>query len=288
MSKEILAFFDILKKPLRKKDFEMYRSPLFSDSDPCLSPILFKGENFYTGIDQYSARSELREQLRFSPLYWRRVKFFNFFMQFVPFVKMVCVCNTLAFDASKAKSDIDLFIVTKSNRLFTARLFMTILLHILGVRRYGSKVSGRFCLSFFVSCDELDLSKILINDKDVYMIFWMRSLKLLFGRKTFSDFLEANKWYLDYFPEETASHRKYFYESGFATFFRSIFECCLNNPLGDFIEKKLSKWQLERAREKMGKLSDPGGTVISETMLKFHDKDRRHEIFSEWETTVSS
>jgi len=44
---------------------------------------------------------------------WNRVKFYSNSMQKMPFIRMIAVCNNLAYDNANEKSDIDLFIVVK-------------------------------------------------------------------------------------------------------------------------------------------------------------------------------
>ncbi len=53
---------------------------------------------------------------------------------------MVAVVNSLAMHASDTDSDIDLFIVSDPNRMWLVRILSTFIFHILGVRRYGSKI----------------------------------------------------------------------------------------------------------------------------------------------------
>ena len=43
------------------------------------------------------------------------------FMQMLPFVRTVALCNSLSFYNAEKESDIDLFIITESKRLFFAR-----------------------------------------------------------------------------------------------------------------------------------------------------------------------
>ncbi|MBI4231920.1 hypothetical protein HY605_01695, partial [Candidatus Peregrinibacteria bacterium] len=107
---------------------------------------------------------------------WQRVNRYVKFLEWIPFLRMLAVCNNLAFDRVTAGSDIDLFIVAKKGRLFIVRTLVTGVLHVLGVRRHGDKVAGRFCLSFFVDDCALDLKKLAI-ERDIYLAFWIFSMK---------------------------------------------------------------------------------------------------------------
>jgi len=111
---------------------------------------------------------------------WKKARRYVRFLQIVPFVRMVSVCNNLAFSKVREGSDIDIFIIAKNGRLFLVRSFVTFLLQILGVRRHGKKISKRFCLSFFIDESVMDLSKIALEN-DIYLAFWIKILDKKYG-----------------------------------------------------------------------------------------------------------
>ncbi|MBI2634689.1 hypothetical protein HYW82_03420 [Candidatus Peregrinibacteria bacterium] len=131
---------------------------------------------------------------------WKRVWRYCRFLRFVPFLRMVAVCNNLAFGRVRAASDIDLFIVAREGHLFTVRIFVTAILHIFGVRRHGEKIAGRFCLSFFVDDSALDLSTIAI-EKDIYLAYWVKNLVPIIDDGVYGEFLRKNEWVDGYFEE---------------------------------------------------------------------------------------
>ncbi|MBI4235709.1 hypothetical protein HY604_05420 [Candidatus Peregrinibacteria bacterium] len=217
---------------------------------------------------------------------WKRVDRCLPILQIVPFVKMVAVCNNLAFSTVNEKSDIDLFVIAKLGRLFFVRSMITFLLQVLGVRRYGDKVSGRFCLSFFVDEDALDLSTIAIED-DIYLVYWLWSmLPVIENEKGFSDrFLAFNSWANDYFEnrENLALRReRMFSKNVLFSFFRKSFEFLFGGRVGNFIENLLQSWQLKRALLKAQSASFESSLVINEHMLKFHNVDRRRKYRRAW------
>lgn len=142
---------------------------------------------------------------------WRKVYRWKFLFKFVPFLRKVYVCNSLSFGLVDEKSDIDLFVVTKNSRLFTARAVLTFILQVFGLRRHGGKVAGRFCLSFFVDESMEDLRGLYVKD-DIYGHFWKEKLKLVYerdgsiGGKVF-DFIEdkLKKWQIARAEKKAAS-----------------------------------------------------------------------------------
>lgn len=219
---------------------------------------------------------------------WRKVFRYAKFLRFVPFLRMVAVCNSLSFGLVDEKSDIDLFVVARRGRLFMARIFLTGLFCLLGVRRHGKKVAGRFCLSFFVDEDFLDLSRIALQD-DVYLAYWIGNLKLILDDGVGEKFFAANGWAGSYFQSDfvfdwiapvdgflKAGGRK----SG--NIFKKIMEWLLGGRFGNFIESVLKKWQLKRARLKKSRVKDQSGLLIDEHILKFHNVDMRREYRRLW------
>jgi len=123
------------------------------------------------------------------------------FLRFIPFIRAVYVCNNLSFGIATETGDIDLLIVTEKNHIFLARFLTTIFLHLLGVRRHGQKTTDRFCLSFYVTEDNLDFSPIALRSPtkpaagdqqlstfnfelstidDIYLAYWTYSLLPIF------------------------------------------------------------------------------------------------------------
>jgi hypothetical protein len=112
----------------------------------------------------------------------------------IPWIEMVAVCNSLSMYTTHKDSDIDLFIVTKPSMLWFVRFFVTLRFWRLGIWRKWEDIAGNFCLSFFVTSDALDLSKIAIAN-DIYLYYWIYYLKPILNRNsTYEKFIEVNNW----------------------------------------------------------------------------------------------
>jgi hypothetical protein len=212
---------------------------------------------------------------------WRRVEKYMRFLNFVPFLRMVAVCNNLSFSNLNEESDIDLFVVAKRGRLFIVRSFVTAILHLLGVRRHGKKVAGRFCLSFFVDDSFLNLSPIAIED-DVYLRVWIKTLVPVIDDGVYEDFIVSNSW-VDKDVEAFSSLKGptlALSKSNAKVFLEWVF----NGRFGSYLEKNLSNWQLKRARQKAASVEDPSNLMIEKNILKFHNYDRRREYRGLWQS----
>lgn len=118
----------------------------------------------------------------------RAEKFCRVLVKF-PGIRRIWVCNSLSMNAADGDSDIDLFVETAPGMLWTGRVMATLFFSLLGVRRHGNHVKGRFCLSFF-AVENADLGKVAVDD-DAYLYEWARRLVSVDG-KDFRERLPKN------------------------------------------------------------------------------------------------
>lgn len=211
------------------------------------------------------------------------------YISWIPWLKMVAVCNSLSMYATKESketlrnkwtngSDIDLFIITSSKRLWIVRIIITIIFQLLWVRRHGKKVKDRFCLSFFITEDTMDLSKIAIEN-DIYLSYWITFLKpILNYDKTYERFITNNKALLDsgyFIQKDNLAYIKEYHKPKILNF---IFENRFSSNILDaknYILRKLFEPKTLRHKKK---LWSPFWIVVNEDMLKFTDNDKRYDI----------
>jgi len=275
-----IAFFDVFDRPIKRIEFPDYMLGRNVNYDN-LRDFLDEDVNIDSNDGYYflRGRREIVAGARFkndvSDEFLARARRQMFVFNFIPFVRAVAVCNTVAFGAASPESDIDLFVITGRGRIFLARALTTLFFHILGVRRYGDKVAARLCLSFFVSEDGMHLDSVRRPD-DVYLFFWMKTLIFIYvdSDDFVKDFYSANKWFLK------VSDVEFTQKSGvkFYSFLKSIFEFFLGGRFGDFLEMQLRKWHLKRFEKRKKSLGITADVVVNDEMLKFHNVDRRGEF----------
>lgn len=201
-------------------------------------------------------------------------------LRFLPFIKLVGLCNNSGNNNIREDSDIDLFIITSSKRLFTARFLITLALSLVRLRRHDKKITDRLCLSFYVSQDDLDFSKIKIAASDVYLVYWIANLFPLYDRGAYDNFLAQNSWIKKYLPNHLAkagSFRRQVFDNMSAKLSHSSLEYILGGFMGDLLERLLKKIQFLKMSKNNKSLAreNDSRVIISDTMLKFHENDRR-------------
>lgn len=208
---------------------------------------------------------------------WLRHQLSLFLSSFFPQIQMVALCNSRAMGEADENSDIDLFIIAKKGNLWTARCIVTILSSLLWIRRrnthglqkwtdeYVKRTKDKFCLSFFITQEHLDLEDIRLQPNDPYLDRWIYTLIPLINKNSnYERFMEAN-W-----VEPTHVWQNTFW---------SFFSAKLGIIFGffSFFEKLIRKIWLPKTMKTYEQLWRPWWVVISDAMLKFHDNDQRKE-----------
>lgn len=293
-----LAYFDCFEYPLTFQEMCQYLLKVEPDKGKIQMALrentcIKKQGSYYqlrTSRDHDKTR---KERAVVAKGLWKKVNRYRWIFESIPYVRVVAICNTLAINNTSKNSDIDLFIITQEKRLFTSRLILTFWLHLLGIRRHGKKVAGRFCLSFFITENHLSLESICIKPQDIYLAYWIRTLQPITGSlEVYEKFMNANRFWLNKFFIQNSFAKLTHYKkpNRFLQKIQNLQEIFLNTSLGEKIETHLESWQLKRATAKRTKLPSKNprtGVIVSKEMLKFHNKDRREIIFKEWQNRIN-
>ncbi len=183
----------------------------------------------------------------------------------IPFIAAVALTGSEARSNSKYGSDIDLFVLTEKNRIWLGRLFLTLFFQVLGLRRHGNKISGRFCLNHYV-----ERGKALSADKNIYTAVEYVSLVPFYGSAAIYDFQEKNiGWIKKYLAKPVIFKLNAAEKSDFARFIEAL----LANFAGDFLEKAAGKYQKSRI-----KVQD--NIVIENNELSFHPGSKGRQVLA--------
>jgi hypothetical protein len=219
---------------------------------------------------------------------WRRAELVARCLRLVPFVQFVGVVNTLAIDNARPESDIDLFIVAGRGRLWLTRLLVTMAVSLLGIRRHGLRVTDRVCLSFYVSDAALDLQPLQLTkvDDDVYLTYWTAQVVPMFDRGgTWEAFKRANRWVVNHLPHGLIGTPNPRFGNGLiAPLLRAVPELLLSTPFGAMADWLAKRGQLLVMRGKRSSRRSAGTSevVVTDEVLKFHERDRRREYRAEF------
>jgi len=288
-----IAFFDLFDFPLNadeamdylyKYDKPVHIKEVKATLNHLVSVgILVELKGYYVLFGRELIIETRRTHKFIAEKFWTRTKLYGTYMKAIPFVEMIAVCNNLAYDNPSELSDIDLYIVVKPGRMWLARFLITIVLHFFGVRRHGDKIAGRFCLSFFVTDEQLSMQQFEIKPEDPYLVYWTKNLQPLYGEKVYQSFRNINRdWLNSYGLKFTDSYQKHMYHPGKCRFKR-LFEWFLKGLFGNLFEWFLKNTLKKKTLNKMKTLGLQSNVIVSDEILKFHNHDRRQEFLESWQ-----
>ncbi len=207
---------------------------------------------------------------------YRKLKRAAMFFSSLSSVRAVAAVNTLSMWNTTVKSDIDLYIITKPNSIWSSRFWVVLPFLFFGKRPHAHVENGSesfeqedsFCFSFFSSRNSLQMDELSLDGKDYYLAHWAKSIVPIFDKdKSFEEFEKENKWVDVFFPNASLRSAHHIHEPQnipslirhvglFESFFRSI--------------------QRHRFPSQIRDLANVDSrVVINDDMLKFHENDRR-------------
>ena len=229
----------------------------------------------------------------------KRAKKIAAILKIIPTVKFVGVSGGLAAMNADKNDDIDFFIITSANWLWTTRFLVTFLLSLLGLRRkVGGKIyRDKICLNMFLDEKYLD---IFWQNRNIFTAYEIMLLKPLWQRNdVYRKFLSANLWVKNFLPNSLhtvipsdsrgiplAEDRLAKGIPLLAPKFRGLVGMTKqsNGYITEWlnkIEKVFYKFQIWWMKGKRTK------EIITPYFIKFHPKDLKEEVLRKFENKLS-
>jgi hypothetical protein len=200
-------------------------------------------------------------------------------LKMIPFIKLIAVCNDLAYFNAPEESDLDFFIITAKNRIWTTRFAAVLLTKLFGLRPSPKSKKNKICLSVYVSEDKLNLEDLKISADDLHFAYWLENLIPVYDSGGYYQKLrEANIWIGNYLPQRIAydsNFRQRVNEGGFCRFIKKLSRYLVLNA-----DEKIYRWyQKRKFSEKIKELLNlDTRVVVNDNILKFHTNDNRLEV----------
>ena len=210
-------------------------------------------------------------------------KFWNLYRS-LPFISEIFLCNSITFNSLKEDSDIDIFIITKKNKLRRARFFSELYFTVLGQKRFKKHKKQKFCLSFYTREDNINLYPIMLKNKsDIYLWYRLAHLVPLYQEKENTDWIyKANPRFEAMFPNHPQKYCINIWTKLFTwkSIFKIIMEFLFWWLFWKLIEQIIKYIRKPILRYKTKKLWDKWKwIIINDKILKFYD-DKRYQIAS--------
>jgi hypothetical protein len=198
-------------------------------------------------------------------------------------LKLIALSNSIGSYNLRERGDIDLFIVTKKNRIWTSRFVLAVIGKVFNLRPSPENEKDKLCLSFFVSDSNLHLQN-YTKENDLYFLYWLVNLSSVYDEDSYlSKLLAENMWVKKYLPNYfkivNAKNDNKAYndveEKEKLTFAKS--------KKNGFIENYLKKiqWKLfpKEIKDKANKNKE---VLINDEVLKLHVLDRREYFYNQY------
>ncbi len=170
----------------------------------------------------------------------RRIWRYSGFLRHIPFVRGAALSGSQALGQQKESSDIDLLIFTDPAFLWLARTLVTGYFQLIGMRRHGRYVAGRFCLNHYIAG-----TKELSAFRNLYTALEYAKLRPLAYPQAIARFQVANRWIQFYLPNFSAGNPANQPQS------RAQYrlEQWLGGRFGKSLERILKSWQQPKIRQ---------------------------------------
>ena len=286
-----VCYFDLFDFPLTRAevgDWLFGADSRFTIHDSRMTPVevgahiealiadgILKEEKGFVFLSDRDGLGSIRAERKiFSARKWRRARRWARIFAALPGVELVGVGNTLAYDNARDESDIDFFIVTAPGIIWRTRFFCAALAALCDLRPKSNDNRDKLCLSFFVTTEALDMSRLAIRNEDIYMRYWTRQMTPLAGKPSAFEFFRVANHEVQ--PREKIG--------------RSLLLRVLFSPLGLLPGSFMAAWQKRHfpAALLAAEARHDGSVVVSDRVLKFHVNDRRADIYDRWQKRVKS
>lgn len=264
LKSELDESFELRLAPDPVKPVPVHFDTVLGQLDALVSDkVIVQINGFYTFADRKKLIGQRLGNYRFGIPRERLIKRFLGLTKHIPFVRAISLAGSQAMGLQRATSDIDLLIITDQKFMWLARTFLTVYLHIFGVRRHGKKIANRFCLNHYIAQPrEVDA------ERNLYKAMEYSKLRPIVYSHVTRQFQIANDaWIKMFFPNMIFTPGPV----GEQSIIQRSLEILFNHRLGLWLEKKIGQLQLNRIKQDKY-------IFVKEDELSFHPESKHEAL----------
>lgn len=252
-----LGYFDLFQYPLTGEEIYFFNSAKVAHTavNDALEELIadksvFKIGEFYSLHNNYALAERRRNGNQLAAAHLITARRVAKFLYRFPYVKGIAVSGSLSKNFATDKTDIDFFIITKTNRLWIARTCM----HLYKKLTFLRGRQNWFCMNYYVDENAMEIS-----EKNIFTAVEIITLLPMHGKDCLDMFIEKNKWTDSFFPLKR-----------------------FNNTVSEDLKKGLMGKLLEKIFA--GKLGDYADTrLMNITERRWQKKVQSHQLNSRGE-----
>lgn len=188
----------------------------------------------------------------------------------MPFVRMVALSGSLAHLNAEGSADLDLFVITAPNRVWSVTVTALVISRLMGWRR-------RLCLNYVVSENAMRVAP-----EDLFSANQIIHLKPIVGEQVFERFVATNDFVRDFYPNFELIERK-----PRAAGRKPVAEALLSlgpAQLAERLSRALYGWHLRR---KSATWQSRDQVRIEKECLKLHTSSHRASTIRKFDATMT-
>ena len=269
-----LTLLEIKQHLISSAKFEPRGKLALSQIENILQAELASKIQYQAGLYFLLGRSDLVDvkKERYLIFLLRYVKCLKYLhpLRFFPYIRAIAISGSTAMLNSTKSSDIDLFILTKKNRIWFTRTIISLYFQLLGQRRYGKKIADRFCLNHY-----LVENQEIVEDRNMYTAVEYSSLLPIVNPAKLEEFWNKNSWVETYVAGAMFETSNLFFDIQ-PGWFQKFLEQVLDHTLGARLNYLLGIFQKRRIQMQES-------ILVSESELSFHPGSRGQEILKKFQ-----
>lgn len=202
---------------------------------------------------------------------WKKFLKIAHWFQAVPYLRGMLASGSMALGNTDNESDFDVLVIAQTGRLYTGRVFLSLLASLFGARRkrFDKTAPDKFCFNHYITDESLAIRHESLYNAQTYI-----HLKpVLIADDLFENFYAANLWlnkYVYNFRPANVFVRRSVKPSIALRSAAVLGEFFLNNKLGDLLEESLKKYQHRRIKSNPVTHEKGGRIVFNDGELEFH------------------
>ncbi|MDP3057465.1 MAG: hypothetical protein Q8N37_03020 [bacterium] len=217
---------------------------------------------------------------------FKRSKWILKFISYLPFIRLIMISGSTAIGNPQKESDIDLLIVAKYGRIWTARAALTFFTLLFGVYRHTGKTENRLCLNHYITDRSLGIDFGNLYKAEEYL----NLLPLSGDLNLYKKFFKENSWIKNYTYSSSGSLEKNLRTiplKGVSLKIKHFFEFLLSGFVGDRFEKYFKKLQVYFI-EKNPLTGSPKARIrYNDSNLVFHPVLVEPEVIGKWKEKMA-
>lgn len=214
----------------------------------------------YSGLEMMALRQEFL---------MRKARRIGRIIGLVPFIKAVCVINSVAIGNVHQDSDIDLLIITTPGRVFVAKGLLWKLFHWLRIIETEEHKAGQFSLGMFLTTRGVVFERDIMQQNEPDLVYRLLTVEPVYGARRWFEVLRAS-------PFIKAAVPNYIWPTGNRTIDRSGWK------LFDRLDDRGYRIHLKHTSMQKKNLQPEAFVRVRPDIINLHALDRTRAIAERW------